>query len=124
MPYVYKRRFHDTQCGTRKDGDTIKIGDSPVLVEKDGDITIKEDELRCSEGLWVLLTRKNVNKEHVTSDDLRQYKKVLLLSNGHLEVYAPAGENNVRRGRKLREIIALIFARPKSRGVESVLRCA
>jgi hypothetical protein len=66
MPYVYKRRFPDTQYGIRKDGDIFKIGDSPVLVDQDGDITVKENEFRGSEGLWELLTRKNVNKEHVT----------------------------------------------------------
>ena len=38
---VYKRRFLDTQYGIRKDGDTFKIGDSPVLVDQDGDITIQ-----------------------------------------------------------------------------------
>ena len=62
MLYVYKRRFLDTQYGIRKDGDSFKIGDSPVLVDQDGDITIKENEFRGSEGLWELLTRKNVNK--------------------------------------------------------------
>jgi len=56
-----------------------------VLVDQDGDITIKENEIRGSEGLWDLLTRKNVNKEHVSSDDLRKYKNILLLTNGHLE---------------------------------------
>jgi len=44
MPYVYKRRFLDTQYGIRKDGATYKIGDSPMLVDQDGDITIKENE--------------------------------------------------------------------------------
>jgi hypothetical protein len=58
----------------RKDGGIFKIGDSSVLVDQDGDITIKEKEFRGSEGLWELLTRKRVNKEHVTSEDLRTYK--------------------------------------------------
>ena len=52
MPYVYKRRFLDTQYGIRKDGDTFKIGDSSVLVVQDGEITIKENEFRGSEGVW------------------------------------------------------------------------
>jgi hypothetical protein len=43
MPYVYKRRFLDTQYGIGRDGDTFKIGDSPVLVVQDGEITIKEN---------------------------------------------------------------------------------
>jgi hypothetical protein len=58
-----------------------------VLVDQDFDITIKENEFRGSEGLWELLTRKRVNKDNVTSDDRRKYKKILLLTNGHLEGY-------------------------------------
>jgi len=42
MPYVYKRRFLDTQYGVRKDGDMFMIGDSPILDDTVGDITIKE----------------------------------------------------------------------------------
>jgi len=40
MPYVYKRRFPDTQYSVRKDGD-IFIPDTPIVVNTDGDITIK-----------------------------------------------------------------------------------
>ena len=99
MPYVYKRWFLYTQYGLRKDGDIFKIGDSAVVVDRYGDITIKEKEFRGSEGLWDLLTRKGVNKEHVTSDDLGTYKKVLLLTNAHLERYQPGGVINVSRGK-------------------------
>ena len=66
-----------------------------MLVDQHGDITIKENEFRGTEGLWELLTHKNVNKEHVTSDDLRKYKKILLLTNAHLEGYHPADAINV-----------------------------
>ena len=58
MPYVYKRLLLDTQFGVRKDGDILKIGDSPVLVDHENDITIKEKEFRGSEKLWELLTPK------------------------------------------------------------------
>jgi len=70
-----------------------------VLVDQDSDITIKENKFRGSEGLWELLTRENVNKEHVISDDLRKYKIILLLTNAHLEGYDPAGAINVGRGK-------------------------
>ena len=56
MPCVHKRRFLDTLYGIRKDGDTFKIVDSPVLVDQDGDNTIKENEFRGSEVLWELLS--------------------------------------------------------------------
>jgi len=110
MPYVYKRRVLDTQYGIHKDGDEFKIGDSPMLVDQDGDIMIKENEFRGSKGLWELLTRKNVNKEHVTLDDLRK-QKILLLTNAHLEGYQPGGVINVSRGKKFREIIAPLYGR-------------
>jgi len=58
MPYFYKRRFLDTQYVMRKDGDIFKIGDSAVLVDQDGDTTMKEKEFRVSEVLWETLTRK------------------------------------------------------------------
>ena len=87
-----------------------------MLVDPDGDITIKENEFRGSEGFWELLTLKNVNKEQVTTDDLRKYKKILLLTNGHLEGYqreeslmSAEGKNSAKlsprfsRGLKARE---------------------
>ena len=116
MPNVYNRLFLDTQYNIRKDSDIFKIGDSAVLVDQDGDITIKEKELRGSECLWELLTRKSVNKDHVTSDDLRTYRKILLMTNAHLERYQPGGVIHVSRGKKFRKI--------KGTDVESGLRRA
>jgi len=124
MPYVYKRRFPDTQSWLRKESDIFKIDDSPVLVDQDDDITSMQNEFRGSEVLWELLTRKNVNKEHMTSDDQRKYKKIVLLTNARLEGYQPGGVINVGRGTNFREIIAPLFAKPKGRGVKSGLRRA
>jgi len=120
MPYIYKSRILDTQYGKRKDVDIFKVGDAEVLVDQDGNITIKEKVFRCSEELWELLTCKRVNKEHVTSDDLRTYRKILLLSNAHLERYQVEGVINIRQGKKFSEIITP-FRRAKGRGVESGL---
>jgi len=41
-PYVYMLRFLDTQYGVSKVGDIFTIGDSPIVVDTDGDITVKE----------------------------------------------------------------------------------
>jgi hypothetical protein len=95
-----------------------------VLLNQNGDITIKEKEFRGSEGLWELLTRKTVNKEHVTYDDLMRYKKILMLSNVHLERYQPVGDINYGRGKKFREISQPVFAMLEGRYVESGLRRA
>jgi len=122
MPYVYKRRFLDTQYGVRKEGDIFMIGDSQVLVDTSGDITIKGRLFRGTQGLWELLTSKNVNTEAVTKDDLKSYKKILSMTNAHLTRYQPDGNINITRGQKFREIIAPLFAEAKGRGVESSLR--
>ena len=111
--YVYKRRFLDTQYGIRKDGDIFKIGDSSVLVVRECGIKIKEKVFRVSEKLWELLTRKSVNKVHVASDDLRTYKKILLLSNAHLMGYNPGGFINVSQGKTFRLIFATLSRGPK-----------
>ena len=42
-----------------------------MVIDRDCDITIKENEFWGSEVLWFLLTCKNVKKEHVTFDDLK-----------------------------------------------------
>jgi hypothetical protein len=83
MYCIYKRLFLNTQYDIRNCGDIFKIGDSSVVVDTDGDITIKGKELRGSEGLWELVTCKKLNKQHATSDDLRTYKKILLMDNAH-----------------------------------------
>ena len=77
VPYFYNKRFLDTQYGIRNVGDSFMIGDSAVLVDNDSDITIKGQEFRGTKGLWELLTRKNVNRKHITTDDLKKYKKIL-----------------------------------------------
>jgi len=43
MPYVYKRRFLGTNYGVRKDSDMYIIGDSPIVVETGGDITLGKE---------------------------------------------------------------------------------
>jgi len=73
VPYLYNRRYLDTQYGLRKDGDSFKIGDSTVLVDPDSDITIKGREFRGTTGLFELLTRKNVDRKIITTDDLKKY---------------------------------------------------
>jgi len=49
------------------------IGDSPIVVDTGGDITIKERVFKESKGLWKLLTRKKVNKKFITKDVLMTY---------------------------------------------------
>jgi len=69
-----------------------------------------------------MLTRKKVNTEFITKDDLKSYKKILTMTNALLTQYQPKGNIIITRGKKIRDIIAPLFAKPKGRGVESELR--
>jgi len=66
------------------------IGDSPIVVDTDGDITIKERVIKGSKELWELLTRKEVYTELITKDNLKKYKKILTMTNAHLTSFPPA----------------------------------
>jgi len=109
VPYFYNKRFLDTQYGIRKVGDPFMIGDSDVLVDTDSDITIKEQEFSGTKGLWELLTRKNVNRIISRHDDLKKYKKILVLTNTHLTDHQPGGDIQVTRGPKFHDVISHIF---------------
>jgi len=123
-PYLHKSSFLDTQYGIRKEGDVFMIGDSQVSVDTDSDITNKGKHFRGTQGLWELLTRRKIQRDKLTSDDLRAYKKILLLTNGHLTGYVPDGNIHISSGTKFRDIISTLFQPQtmKRRGVESALR--
>ena len=50
------------------------------------------------------------------------YKKILTVTNAHLSRYQPDGNINITRGENFHDVIAPLFAKPKGRGVEYVLR--
>ena len=66
-PYLYKRNFLDTQYGICKEGNVFMIGDSQRTVDEDSDITIKGKDFRGTQGLWELLTRRNVQWDITTT---------------------------------------------------------
>jgi hypothetical protein len=122
-PYLHKRSFLDTQYGIRKEGNVFIIGDSQVSVDRDSDITVKGKHFRGTQGLWELLTRRKIQRDKLTTDDLRAYKK-MLLTNGHLTGYVPDGNIHISSGKKFRDIISTLFQPQtrKRRGTESALR--
>jgi hypothetical protein len=78
------------------------IGDSPMYVDTDGNMTIKNTQFKGTEGLWELLRRKNVNMEHVSKTDFGTCKKILLKTNAHLKGSQQGETLNITRGKKLR----------------------
>jgi len=97
------------------------IGDSRIVVDTDGDITIKERVFNGSKGLSELMIRKKVNTEFITKEDLKSYKKILTMTNAHLTQYQPDGNINITRGKHFGKSLRH-SAKPKGRGVESALR--
>jgi len=125
-PYLYesKKLSLDTVYGIRRDGDVFVIGNSQVGVNRDSNIHINNVEFPATKGLWELLTRKRVNKNLVTTADLKQYKTILEMTNAHLEGYKPRANIHTSKGVKYKKIISKRFRGDGTRqsGVEAALR--
>ena len=76
------------------------------------------------QGLWELLTRRKVQWDIITKDDLKAYKKILLMTSGHLTGYEPEDNIHIPFGKKFRDVIAKLFSwqTRQRRGIESALR--
>jgi len=72
---------------------------------------------RGTEGLWELLTRKNVNTELIGKEDLKT-KKII---GNELNRYQLGDNINITQGEKFRDVIRPLFSKPKRRGFESAL---
>jgi hypothetical protein len=73
-------------------------GNAPLTVDCDSNITIYGKEYTGTRGLWEGLARKSVNKEIVTTQDMKAYKNILQLTNAHLEGYEPSGNIQITKG--------------------------
>jgi len=98
------------------------IGDSGVGVNRDGNIHIKEVEFPATKGLWELLTRKKLNKKLVKSNELKQYKTILEMTNAHLECYDLDANIHTSKGLKFRDVISKPFSWTRQGVVEAALR--
>jgi hypothetical protein len=98
------------------------IGDAPLTVDRQSNIKIYGKEYRGTPGLWEILTRKSVNKEIVTIQDMKAYKNILELTNAHLEGYEPSGNIQITKGTKFKEVISKLFPQTRQRGIEKQIR--
>jgi hypothetical protein len=121
-PYLYEKGFLDKQYGLRKEDGNFMIDDSNVSVDKDGDLYIKRQHFKGTSGLWELMTRKRINKDKVTTSDLKTYKSVLQMTHGHLERYEPRAYIQITRGPKFKHVITKLFPQSRRRGVELSIR--
>jgi len=123
-PYLYesKRWGLDTEYGIRREGGVFMIGDSRVSVDRDGNIHIKDVEFPATEGLWELLTRKKLDKNSITRDDLKQYKTILEMTNAHLEDCNPNANIHTSKRNEFRDVISKLFSTTLHSTTESALR--
>jgi hypothetical protein len=121
-PYSHKSGVLDAEFGLSKVVDKFFIGNSDVKVDTNSDFYVRNKHFKGTRGLWELLTRKKVNKDIVSADDLKQYKSILNLTCAHLEGYEPGAPIHISRGIKFRTVIAKLFPQTKQRGTEASLR--
>jgi len=95
-------------------------GDSPTVVDSGGDIPIIERVFNGWKGLSDMLTRKKLNTEFITKDDLRTYKKILTMTNDHLTKYQLDSKINITRGKNF--VISMQLFLRNRRDVVSNLR--
>jgi hypothetical protein len=118
----YLTRLFDKQYGIRRENGNFMIGDSTLTVGKQSDINIRGKNFKGTQGLWELLTRKNVDRKLITPDDLKTYKMILQMTNAHLEGYEPGGNIQITRGSKFSKVISRLFPQNRRRGVEVELQ--
>jgi len=68
-----------------------------------------------------LLTRKKMNTLFITKDNLKTYKNILTITNANWTRYQPHGNINITRGKRIRDVIAPLFAKPKGRDIETAV---
>lgn len=102
-------RSQDNVYGVRKEQDgTFKIGDSPITFT-DKYIIVQKINFPVTEGFLELMFTSQPNANLITSDDLRNYRKIVEMTNAFRKDYNE--ENPVRRSRsnKYKYYIAPFF---------------
>ena len=93
------------------------IGRKPVDV-RDNILIVENEEFLLTEELAELLTQKEPRS--YSSDDLLEYKKILLLTNAHRKHYDPTHQINANRSWKYVNVISKIFKPKRRRGKNSI----
>ena len=73
-------------------------------------------------GLFELLTRKKVDHSSISTQYLKNYRRMLDVTNGHRENNDSSGVIKTTRGIKFNEVISRLFPGTRKRGVENALR--
>jgi hypothetical protein len=123
-PYVYNRAYLDRDFGIRKDEDDgkFRIGNSLTEIDDNSNIIVQGMTYNGTKGLFELLRHKKVIHSLITTEDLKNYKRILQVTSGHLQNNDSSVDIKNRRGAKFREGISKLFPGTRRRGVETALR--
>lgn len=87
-------RLRDNVYGIREEADGTFIGDSPVTFT-DHYAIVRKINFPLTEGLLELMFKSQPDANRITSDDLRNYRKIVEITNAFRKNYRE--ENSVRR---------------------------
>jgi hypothetical protein len=81
------------------------IGDSPVLADERGEVTVRRETNEGTKELLELLTKTKVDRSLVMSYDMMSYERMLESTSGHLSDNDSSGHIKTIRGPKYRDVI-------------------
>ncbi|XP_043472982.1 uncharacterized protein LOC122505436 [Leptopilina heterotoma] len=112
-----KKSFLDLVYGVRKlpNGSFI-IGDTPVDLEGSHIQLVGKKKYLKTAGLLELLFRQEPNPALISSDDLENYKEILVATNAHRKNYSSSGLVNVTRNSKYTDVISKLFKGTPKKG--------
>lgn len=102
------KRIIDRVYGVRYQAGKWSIGDSNVKIDDEDNIHVKGKVYTGTPGLYELLFMKLPKKYN--KDDMRNYKSILVATNGHKQKYKQDARINSNSGVKYRLVISKLFA--------------
>ncbi len=99
----------DHTYGPRFDNNSLKVGDSLLEFEEDGDIRIQGEKYVGTEGLYELLFKRVPDIDLYDHNDMAAYKNILVRTNAHKKNYEPLGNVNRNNSLKYKEVISKLF---------------
>ena len=70
---------------------------------------------RCTRGLWEHLTRKSVNSDVITNNNIKAYKSIRELTSAYLAGHESGGDIEISRGAKYAKAISKLFPHTRRR---------
>ena len=113
-PHLKDTKLLDTRYGIRREGEHLKIGNSTVTVDNASNLIVRGKQFKGTEGLWTLLTRKDVNYDDIDENELLKYKTILEMTNAHLKGYRSGGDIQTSRDVKFKNVITRLFPEAKA----------